>query len=238
VPNHDLWFGFHARVTPVDLRLRAYTSTRRLLRRLRMQAWFDVYACQILAAPAAARGAPSQWASEELWTGEVEAGCGAWLTAAHPHRAGEMQARWQAGYRCFAATTSAPPPGGSCAASLWAAVGPTRFHSRSLGRWWDIPQGVAWIFDAWAHPLSLGTYPYLNRFAVACLCRQGVAETWSQVEFGNRVSLRLLQRWGAVCVGRAVVCRVAGLSWSRVMTQPSPSAISGPIRPRPQASIP
>jgi hypothetical protein len=223
-------------VTSVDLRLHAYTSTRRWLRRLRMQPWFDVYACQILAAPAAARGAPSSWGSEDLWMGEVEAGCEDWLTAAHPLRAGEMQARRRAGYRCFAATTAAPPPEGSCAAYLWAAVGPQRFYSHSLRRWLEFPPGVAWLFDAWAHPLSLGTYPDLNRFAVAVLQREGVVETWSQVEFGNRVSLRLLQRWGAVCVGRAVVCRVAGMSWSRVMTHPSQSAIYGPNRPRPQTS--
>lgn len=196
-------------MTASDLRRRAYMSTRRLLRRLRLQRWLDVYACQIVAAPTAARGAPSEWAREELWMDEVGPGSADWLTGAHPARAAIMDQRWAAGYRCFAATTQ---PSTGCSAYLWAAVGPIRFYSRSLGRNWQVPAGVAWLFDAWAHPLSLGTYPDLNRFAVARLRAEGVGWTWGQVEAGNRASRRLTRRWGAEAVGPAVSLRLGRLT--------------------------
>lgn len=191
---------------PRALRLRAYQLTRRWLRRLRLQRAFDIYGCQVLAASTALRGRPSEWADDELWMGEVGAGRGEWLSGADPGRTAEMERRWRAGYRCFAAAT-----GGGCSAYLWAAVGPQRFRSHSLGHTWDIPAGAAWLFDAWAHPLSVGTYPDLNRFTVARLRGEGVGWTWSQVEFGNQISLRLLRRWGAEAVGTGLAVHCAGL---------------------------
>ena len=93
---------------------------------------------------------------------------------------------------------------------VWVATGPTALTSREYGVW-ALPAGVAWFFDAYSHPLVIGTYPDLSRFAHAQLRQEGYNAIIGRVEFDNRRSRRMHQRLGARRLGWILRLQLPGL---------------------------
>ncbi len=195
---------------------RWYAGGHRLLRQLGLSGVCDYCWCEVLTLDGAA--APvSGWNAESLWLGEFGPAQLAWLEALAPERAGEFPARWRAGRRCFAALLD---DGGAQRAVgyVWVAVGPTRLPGQR-GLHWELPPGCVWFYDAYSHPLVVGTYPDLVRYADRQLRREGCTAFLGQVEFHNTHSRRVHRRLGAAPAGWLLQMKLAGLK-VRVQRQP------------------
>ncbi|HVA63663.1 MAG TPA: hypothetical protein VNF74_08055 [Terriglobales bacterium] len=189
--------------------IRLYQMGHRLLRRARLERALDYRFCSILASGQPGLP-PSPWDEEALWLGEVRAAQAAWLAELEPERACEFPQRWAKGLRCFAAALQ-QPVAPRCVGFLWVAVGPMRLAGRASGYVWDLPGGSAWLFDAYMHPLVLGTYPDLARYATLRLRAEGAIWILGQVEYGNRLSRRVHHLLGGQPVGWVASLRCAGL---------------------------
>ncbi|HUX67367.1 MAG TPA: hypothetical protein VMV31_07750 [Terriglobales bacterium] len=199
---------------------RAYQNGHRLLRRARLQRVLDYRFCSILASGQPGLP-PSPWDEEALWLGEARAAQASWLAELEPERAREFPQRWADGLRCFAAALRgtraegalglAPTNDQRCVGFLWVAVGPRRLAGQASGYVWELPAGSAWLFDAFVHPLVLGTYPDLARYATLRLRAEGASWILGQVECGNRVSRRVHHLLGGQPVGWVASLRCGGL---------------------------
>jgi len=180
-----------------------------MLQRLGCERWLDFRWCEILCS-GQPNGVPSGWDIDSLWLGEAGPPDQEWLAGLAPGRAREFAERWEAGRRCYAAGLSQAGEF-RCVGYLWVAVGPTRLPGQG-SYVWDLPAGCAWYFDAYFHPLILGTYPDLARYVAQRLREEGIPRLLGQVEYDNRVSRRVHRMLGGERLGWIATVRVMGIA--------------------------
>jgi len=189
-------------------RERCYTGGHRLLERARLARVFDYRWCEVLRSDVP-QLPPSGWDPDSLWMGEVGAAQLKWLAAFAPDRRREFAPRWSKGRRCFAAALASPPEPARCVGYVWAMCGPGTLPGEH-GYRWQIPPASVWIYDARVHPLVLGTYPDLARFAFLKLRDEGATTLFGQVEYDNRTSRRVHRMLGGETVGAIATLSVFG----------------------------
>lgn len=185
-----------------------YSATHRWLERSGLGRGFDFRWCEVLRSDVA-HLPPSGWDPDSLWMGEVGPGQLDWLAAFAPDRRDEFAPRWSQGRRCFAAALAWPPEPARCVGYVWATSGPCILPGQH-GYRWQLPPNAAWIYDARVHPLVLGTYPDLARFAFTKLRAEGATTLFGQVEYDNRVSRRVHRMLGGHRVGAIATLSLLG----------------------------
>jgi len=160
-------------------------------------------------------GPVSAWDPDGIEFTECDSRQVGWLAGYDPARAPVFAQRFATGWRCFAAAAGPDARATEtaerrCLGYLWIAAGPgTTFTPGGQFRW-RLPAAAGWGCDSWAHPLAVGLYPDLVRFARGKLWDEGVRSYWGAIEFNNRTSQRVHRALGGEAVGWTLA-----LHWGR-----------------------